>query len=108
MPETPTDGPIRARLRRGDEEAWSRIVAEIMPRAIAAIRRKFPDYRTLDAEDVVHSALRSILVLIVKDNNPDDGLTWDDLLGLLIVVAYRKRIDQGRKTKAQESCEAKY
>src|SRR5438045_2734043 len=84
MPEDPTDDSIGAKLLRGDEETWSVVLAEILPRARAAIRRRFgPDRRSLGAEDVVDSALRTIFRRLKVDTLVNGLNGWDDLQGLL-------------------------
>src|SRR4051794_20662917 len=109
MPEDPEDISIRARLLRGDELTWSRVHAESVPRARAAIRRKFgPDRRYLGAEDVVDSALGTILRRLKLARLVDGLNSWDDLQGLLVVVASRKLIDMLRKARAEEAREGRH
>jgi DNA-directed RNA polymerase specialized sigma24 family protein len=104
MPEDPKDDSIRDKLLRGDEDAWAKVFHEIMPRARSAIRRRFgTDQRSIDAEDGVNSALRTIYRRLKEDLLAEDLNCWDDLQGLLIQVAHRKLVDILRKSKAEDA-----
>src|SRR4051812_23877759 len=95
------DDSIGARLLCHDEMTWHVVLTELMPKAEAAIRRKFgPDRRHLGAEDVVHSALASIIGRLRLATLVEELDSWDHLQGLLVVMASRKLIDMLRKDES--------
>lgn len=102
MSEGPLDGTLRSRLASGDEAAWAIVYAEIVPKAVGKIRRKFgPASRWMTAEEAVASACRTTYRRL-KEGLMVDGLKgYDDLLSLLLLIARNKFIDGLRKAEAQ-------
>jgi DNA-directed RNA polymerase specialized sigma24 family protein len=74
-------------LRAGEDlSAWNAVFAQILERVKQAVRRRFPDEHLCD--DAVDSACRTFLRRVQQGEFTLQGP--DALIGLLVLIAYRK------------------
>jgi DNA-directed RNA polymerase specialized sigma24 family protein len=94
---------LRSTLSRGDEEAFGKLFADVLPRVIQAARRRFGDcVRWYAPEDAASSAVRTVYRRL-KDGQLGELNTWKDFEDLLVMVAYRKYVDKTRRDSVESS-----
>jgi len=92
---------LRSTLSRGDEEAFGKLFADVLPRVIQAARRRFGEgIRWYAPEDAASSAVRTICRRL-KDGQLGELNTWKDFEDLLVMVAYRKYVDKVRRDSVE-------
>lgn len=89
------------RLREGDEAVWRQVEDDVVPRVLAALRRRFgPGLRWHDLEGFARSAQRvACQRLQARDNSRlEEVETLDQLTDWLVVAAARKFKDALRRS----------
>jgi hypothetical protein len=92
---------LKSTLSRGDDEAFGKLFADVLPRVIQAAGRKFGDcVRWYAPEDAATSAVRTVYRRL-KDGQLGELNTWKDFEDLLVMVAYRKYVDKIRRDSVE-------